>query len=91
VRRAVAIRDGRASTEVRREAADGGGHQSAEEYAILDRSGRLQLPGEFTEALGMRDRVRLTLRPDHIGVWPDQPAVQGGDSGDARGGDEEER
>jgi hypothetical protein len=26
----------------------------------------------MTEALGMRDRVRLEPEPDHIGVWPDQ-------------------
>jgi hypothetical protein len=27
----------------------------------------------MTEALGMRDRVRLEAEPDHIGVWPDRP------------------
>jgi hypothetical protein len=27
----------------------------------------------MTDALGMRDRVRLEAEPDHIGVWPDQP------------------
>ncbi|MET8453236.1 hypothetical protein, partial [Streptomyces sp. NPDC005209] len=32
--------------------------------------GRLQLPAEYTRALGMRDRVALELEPDHIGVWP---------------------
>jgi hypothetical protein len=26
----------------------------------------------MTEALGMRDRVRLEQNPDHIGVWPDR-------------------
>jgi hypothetical protein len=26
----------------------------------------------MTEARGMRDRVRLELEPDHIGVWADQ-------------------
>jgi hypothetical protein len=44
------------------------------EYAVLDRSGRLQLPHEMTETLGMRDRVRLEAEPDHIGVWPDSSA-----------------
>jgi hypothetical protein len=24
----------------------------------------------MTDALGMRDRVRLEAEPDHIGVWP---------------------
>ena len=39
---------------------------------MLDRAGRLQLPREMTEPLGMRDRVRLEAEPDHIGVWPDR-------------------
>ena len=43
----------------------------AVEYAVLDRAGRLQLPKEMTEPLGMRDLVRLEAEPDHIGVWPD--------------------
>ena len=42
----------------------------AEEFAVLDRAGRLQLPRGFTDALAMRDRVRLDLEADHIGVWP---------------------
>ncbi|KOG29117.1 ABC transporter ATP-binding protein [Streptomyces resistomycificus] len=75
VRRTVAIRDGRTSTEVlRRSEVDATtGHETvvAREYAMLDRAGRLQLPAEYTRALGMRDRVALELEPDHIGVWPD--------------------
>ncbi|WP_020116469.1 ABC transporter ATP-binding protein [Streptomyces canus] len=75
VRRTVAIRDGRTSTEVlRRSEVDATtGHETlvAREYAMLDRAGRLQLPKEYTEALDMRDRVALELEPDHIGVWPD--------------------
>ena len=74
VRRVIAIRDGRTSTEVlRHEAEDGNGLGHAVEYAVLDRFGRLQLPREMTDALGMRDRVRLESEPDHIGVWPDKP------------------
>ena len=42
-----------------------------EEYAILDRAGRLQLPEAYIEALDMEDRVRLRLQEDHIGVWPE--------------------
>ncbi|WP_333778259.1 ABC transporter ATP-binding protein [Streptomyces sp. IBSBF 3136] len=75
VRRTVAIRDGRTSTEVlRRSEVDAAtGHETvvAREYAMLDRAGRLQLPAEYTRALDMRDRVALELEPDHIGVWPD--------------------
>jgi hypothetical protein len=50
-----------------------GGAGLAVEYAVLDRAGRVQLPREMTEELGMReDRVRLQQEPGHIGVWPDQ-------------------
>jgi ABC-type lipoprotein export system ATPase subunit len=74
VRRVVAIRDGRTSTETHRLATtgdDGEMAQHAVEYAVLDRAGRLQLPKEMTEPLGMQDLVRLESEPDHIGVWPD--------------------
>jgi hypothetical protein len=37
----------------------------------------------MTETLEMRDRVRLELQPDHIGVWPDQPSTGGTGSGPA--------
>ena len=76
VRRTVAIRDGRTSTEtLRHDAADehGNATRHAVEYAVLDRAGRVQLPREMTEALGMKDRVRLRQAADHIGVWPDRP------------------
>jgi putative ABC transport system ATP-binding protein len=73
VRRAVAIRDGRTAAEVRRSArrgTDGVEEMVSEEYAVLDRNGRLQLPAAFVEALTLRDRVRLTLEPDHVAVRP---------------------
>jgi len=74
VRRTIAIRDGRTSTETHRQATTGSdgepGHQAVE-YAVLDRAGRLQLPREMIEPLGLRDLVRLEPEPDHIGVWPD--------------------
>ncbi|MFH8885343.1 ABC transporter ATP-binding protein [Streptomyces californicus] len=75
VRRTVAIRDGRTSSEVLRrtevDAATGQESQVAREYAMLDRAGRLQLPADYTRALGMEHRVLLELEQDHIGVWPD--------------------
>jgi ABC-type lipoprotein export system ATPase subunit len=75
VRRTVAIRDGRTSTEVLRrsevDAATGDERVVSREYAMLDRAGRLQLPAEYTRALAMRDRVALELEPDHIAVRPD--------------------
>jgi len=91
VRRTIAIRDGRISTEVLRRAetaADGREELVAQEYSVLDRAGRLQLPHEYVTALGMRDRVRLELEPDHIGVWPGQedgPPGAGDGPGQAAG------
>jgi len=79
VRRTVAIRDGRTSSEtLRHDQQDDLGNRTrhAVEYAVLDRAGRLQLPREMTEALNMRERVRLEAEPDHIGVWPDQATEQ---------------
>ena len=84
VRRVIAIRDGRTSTEtLRHEITDEHGQLSehAVEYAVLDRAGRLQLPRDMIEPLGMRDRVRLEALPGHIGVWPDDRP------GPGRGGD----
>jgi ABC-type lipoprotein export system ATPase subunit len=75
VNRTVAIRDGRTSSEVlrRTEIGEGGEHRTvAEEFAVLDRAGRLQLPHEYLDALDLKDRVRLTLDPDHVNVWPDR-------------------
>ena len=74
VNRTVAIRDGRTSSEVLRRTeidSEGGQRTIAEEFAVLDRVGRLQLPHEYVEALDLERRVRLTLDPDHINVWPD--------------------
>ena len=79
VRRTIAIRDGKTSSETIRHAATGEGGQTmlhAREYATLDRAGRVQLPREMIRRLGMRSRVELQEEPDHIGVWPDQAADQ---------------
>jgi ABC-type lipoprotein export system ATPase subunit len=75
VRRTIAIRDGRTSSEtIRHTATDEHGQTAlhAREYATLDRAGRIQLPREMISRLRMRDRVQLHEEPDHIGVWPDQ-------------------
>jgi hypothetical protein len=49
-----------------------------QEYAVLDRAGRMQLPAAFVEALSLRDRVRLDLEPDHVEVRPgDRRAGEG--------------
>ncbi|WP_344497557.1 ABC transporter ATP-binding protein [Streptomyces enissocaesilis] len=75
VRRTVAIRDGRTSSEVLRrtevDATTGQESVVAREYAMLDRAGRLQLPAEYVQALGMEHRVVLELEQDHIEIRPD--------------------
>ncbi len=95
VSRTIAIRDGRTSTETlhRRAISEvGDGRVTSEEYAVLDRVGRLQLPRAYVEALGLERRVRLALEADHIGIWPDHsryarpstgvPPDDGGERGD---------
>ena len=87
VQRTIGIRDGRTSSEVlRRTALSEHGHDQvmAEEYAVLDRVGRLQLPRDFLTALGLERRVRLELEADHIAIWPDRPrdARTGGEEGE---------
>ena len=72
VERTVAIRDGRTSsvTMRRTELHEGEHRVIAEEFAVLDRAGRLQLPRAHIEALDLHDRVRLRLEDDHVGVFP---------------------
>jgi ABC-type glutathione transport system ATPase component len=94
VERTIAIRDGRTSTETLRHRvfSDDGTHQVvAQELAVLDRAGRVQLPRAHVEKLGLRGRVQLHLEQDHVGVWPDPTQGRTGTdadgSGNARSGD----
>jgi len=77
VARTVAIRDGRTSSEVLR--GDGGGEAlgPAEEYAVMDRAGRVQVPREFREALDLTRRVRLALTGDHVEIRSDRDGGSG--------------
>jgi putative ABC transport system ATP-binding protein len=75
VERTVAIRDGRTSSEVLRRTetgADGDTRVIAEEYAVMDRAGRVQIPREYREALDLTRRVRLALEADHVTIRPDR-------------------
>ena len=71
VDRVIGMRDGRTSTEIVRRRDSAGQIASADEYAIVDRAGRLQLPQAYLEQLGIAERARLKLREDHVGVYPD--------------------
>jgi peptide/nickel transport system ATP-binding protein len=70
VDRVVGIRDGRTSTEIRRERRHEDGSVLEEEWVILDRTGRMQIPQVYVDALAMRGRVKIRLEPDHVSVWP---------------------
>jgi len=72
VRRTVQIRDGRTSTEVHRDA----DRTAAETFTVIDAVGRLQLPSEYVDRLGLRELVHLTLEPDHARVEPDRRGAE---------------
>ena len=69
VDRVVAMSDGKTSTEtVRRRNYEqrGEGDEGIEERAIVDGSGRLQIPKEYLDKLGISERVRVTLEGDRV-------------------------
>jgi len=72
VARTVAIRDGRTSSEVLRSADTADAPGVAEEYAVMDRAGRIQVPREFREALELTRRVRVALAHDHVEIRSDR-------------------
>ncbi len=67
VERTITIRDGRTSVETIRSAAGAVG----QEYAVLDAAGRLQLPPEVVDALGLGGRVRLVVEDGRLEVRPE--------------------
>lgn len=71
VNRVVGMRDGRASTEVLRRQGSDGVELTEEEFAVLDRTGRLQLPQQYMDTLDLEKRVILRLHDDHIAIYPD--------------------
>lgn len=92
VDRVVAIRDGRTSSEfIRRKSYaeelaelsnDIGtvGRDTHEELAVLDKVGRLQIPREYLEALGLtgKNRVKVELEGDRIVIMnPDRSVSPG--------------
>ncbi len=78
VHRVVAFRDGKTSAEIVRRTRFSRHEQSdVDEYAVVDRSGRLQVPREIADALGLGRRARVDLVGDHIEVRADQGASVG--------------
>jgi ABC-type lipoprotein export system ATPase subunit len=71
VDRVVGMRDGRTSIEIVRKRNPDGSTTTEDEFVILDRAGRLQLPQAFIEKLQLDERARVRLLQDHIGVFPE--------------------
>lgn len=101
VHRVMAIRDGKAASETVRarretagEAGEPDGDEHFEELLVLDSAGRLQVPKQLREELGIRDRVRaevidggLLLRPLEPGEQvPDNHAAAAQEDGPVRPG-----
>ncbi|TYP76653.1 ATP-binding cassette domain-containing protein [Paenibacillus methanolicus] len=84
VERVVEIRDGRTSSEMIRRADEAEGAQWSDgngesddthiEYAVMDRSGRIQVPEHYLEAVGAKnaDKVLLRLEEDKIVLLPER-------------------
>jgi ABC-type lipoprotein export system ATPase subunit len=70
VNRVIGMRDGNASVEVLRRQGEDGLPITEEEFSVLDRTGRLQLPKGYLEQLKMENLVRLRLEDDHIRIYP---------------------
>ena len=81
--RAVGLRDGRTSTETRRRleistplgadeilTASGLPANDHQDLLVVDRVGRLQLPGDVMDELSIRGLAELRRAGDHVEIWP---------------------
>jgi ABC-type lipoprotein export system ATPase subunit len=69
VGRVIGIRDGRTSTETVRQRPSVDGNNADmihHEYTVLDNAGRLQLPADVVESLGLRGRVVIERVADGV-------------------------
>jgi ABC-type methionine transport system ATPase subunit len=75
VDRVVTIRDGRASLEAVRV------HtfrpppdppEFLDEFVVVDRAGRLQIPGDYMQKLGLNERVRVHMQEGRIVIVPEE-------------------
>ena len=76
--RVVAIRDGRISTESFRRVAFQGreAYVYHDEYAVIDRTGRLQIPKEYLERLDVTERAKLRLTEGSVEVLPEDTELE---------------
>ncbi len=66
VDRVVTMRDGRTAAEFVRRATFGRERMAMEEFALVDRSGRLQIPREYVDQLGLGTRATVEIHGDHV-------------------------
>jgi len=75
VDRIVTIRDGRSSLEaIRIHGTEKEGEISEgihDEFVVVDRAGRLQIPREYMDKLELNNRVKVLMAEDHITIWPE--------------------
>ena len=70
----VRIQAGRVVSElVHQSAFSRGEGERTEELAVVDHDGRITIPPEQREALGIGRRARISIEDDHVGVWPERP------------------
>ena len=76
--RVVAIRDVRISTESFRRVAFHGreAYVYHDEYAVIDRTGRLQIPKEYLERLDVTERAKLRLTEGAVEVLPEDTELE---------------
>ena len=81
VGRAVAIRDGKTSSEIRgRVSFDrqiGGGRRDVSEYQLVDSSGRVQIPREMLDELDIQRLVQVDVDDDQVRIRPSNAADSG--------------
>lgn len=91
VDRVVAIRDGRVSSEfIRRksyaeeleELKEGfeSGDDTHDELVVLDKAGRLQIPADYLEAMGLkgRNKIKMELQGDRVVLYAPKEAPEAG-------------
>ena len=81
VDRVVTMRDGRTSAELVREGFRRRDGLEMDEFALVDRSGRMQIPREMMDQLHIGRRVTVELQGDHVEVRPGPLPGEAGSAG----------
>ena len=77
VDRVLHIRDGRISSESHLEPTyHMSGDSTQEEYLVVDRAGRLQIPQEYLEQVGLEGLVKADIEGAHVTIKPASKALQ---------------